>query len=368
MAYFAFQGTTMTKRIALFLLFALMTLSSIQAAPIIYENLPVEKIDITVSSPQDPSGVAAQVRSKMKTREGDVFSQTDFDQDLKSLSSEFDRVDPRFTVSEGKLQIGLKVWPKPAIRTLSFVGNDKVSTKSLMKELSISVCSIFDRQAFNQAFHKLKTYYVKKGYFEAELDYAVAYTEMTNEVDITITIDEGRSGRIQSIKFSGFTSSEEADILAKMVTKEYNLFLSWLTDEGTYREDAMQHDQFQIVNYLQNKGFADAQVDVEVTESGRDNRIVILILPIEESFTPSTACVSKAIPSFPMSRFFPASVSSPATPTPPKKSARRSRASPSFMAGKATLTPMWRSSPTSTVKGSIRSTLKSRRESSSASA
>ena len=49
-----------------------------------------------------------------------------------------------------------------------------------------------------------------------------------------------------------------------IVTKEYNLFTSWLTNQGTYNEEAVQQDQFTILNYLQNEGYADAKVEIKV--------------------------------------------------------------------------------------------------------
>lgn len=271
----------MTKRIVLSLLLTLFVYGGLTAAPVMYDNLPVEHVEIIVALPQEGTATSVQVRGRMKTREGDVFSQTEFDQDLKNLSSEYDRVDPSLSVVEGKLHIALKVWPKPSIRTIAFTGNCKMTTKRLLKELATAPCTVFDRKSFNEAFHKLKTYYVKKGFFEAELDYTLAWDDCSNEVDITVTVCEGRSGRIKCIGFDGLTSCEESDILKKMVTKEYNIFLSWFTEEGTFREEVMQHDQFTILNYLQNKGYADAEVQIEVTEADCDNRIAIIITAIK---------------------------------------------------------------------------------------
>ncbi len=63
-----------------------------------------------------------------------------------------------------------------------------------------------------------------------------------------------------------------------MVTKTYFVFTSSsLNHEGTFNEEAMQHDQLQILNYLQNKGFADARVHVKVTEAKQSDRIIITI-------------------------------------------------------------------------------------------
>lgn len=259
------------------LLLFLLVANLAYGAPVIYENQPVERIDIKINLPSGEGGDDLGVRSKIKTKEGSLFSQAEFDNDLKNLSQQYDRVEPSIQICDGKLVIALKLWPKPTIRSINFEGNCKKTTQRLMKELKITVCSVFDRKEFNQAFHNLKTYYVKKGFFEAELDYTVTLDSCTNEVDILITVNEGRSGKIKEIKFCGFEPCEEDEILTKMVTKEYVWYKSWMTEEGTYREDAIQHDQFQVQQYLQNKGYADAQVKIEIEEVGCD-RIIVHVL------------------------------------------------------------------------------------------
>ena len=61
-----------------------------------------------------------------------------------------------------------------------------------------------------------------------------------------------------------------------MMTKKYNIFLSWLNDEGIYNEEAIQQDRLVITNYLQNQGYADAQVDLTVTEAcNSKDRIIV---------------------------------------------------------------------------------------------
>ncbi len=260
----------------IFILFALLTTSFLNGA-VVYENQPIEQIDITLNMPEGCEADDTTVKSQMKTKAGDLFSQADFDNDLKNLAKQYDRVEPQIQVKDGKLFISLKLAPKPTIRTISFEGNCKKPTKRLQKELNIPICSVFDRRSFNEAFHKLKTYYVKRGFFEAELDYTVTLDPCTNEVDIVILINEGRSGKIKRIEFCGFEPCEEDEILTKLVTKEYVWWKSWMTEEGVYREDAMQHDQFQVVQYLQNRGYADAKVQILVEEVSCD-RIVVKIL------------------------------------------------------------------------------------------
>ena len=211
----------------------------------------------------------------MRTQEGRIFSQADFDEDLKVLAQDYDRVDPSIETDEENVSITIHVWPKPTIRTIQWHGNHHVKTSRLQKELGISCFSVFERQEFNIAFHKLKAYYIGKGYFEVQLEYDVVPDTEKNEVTIIIKILEGRSGKIQKIIFENFTEDEQRDILHEMITKKYNIFMSWYTEAGTYNEDAMQQDRLTIINYLQNNGYADAQVALNVTESAKTNRIIV---------------------------------------------------------------------------------------------
>lgn len=269
----------MTQKLSLSLLLTLLLLPCfLLGQDSHYENRLIETIDVVFENEgEDSSYSAKQVLSRIKTVAGAFFSQTDFDTDLKTLALEYDHVEPELDLTSQGLRIKLRIWPKPVIKTIFWQGNSKITRVKLQEELGISAGSLFERAAFNQAFQKLKAYYVKKGYFEASLDYSVQPDSCTNAVDITIEIQEGRSGHIKEIVFCGFEKCEETELAALMITKPYNFFLSWLTGEGIYDEAAVQIDEYHILNYLQNEGYADAQVDIEVCEANECDRIIIYI-------------------------------------------------------------------------------------------
>lgn len=247
-----------------------------------YENQIIDKIDVTlVNVPTNSEADVAAVRARMKTKTGAHFSQTDFDNDLKRLVTDFDHVEPKLETEDGKLSINLKVWPKPIIRTIRFDGNKKIRTLKLQNELGIVQFTVFDRKAFNQAFHKLKAFYISKGFFEAELDYDVKSDPKSNEVDIEIKINEGRSGHVSNIVFVNFTDAEKTEILEQMATKCYSIFTSWYNKEGTYNEDAVRHDEETILAYLQDHGYANAKVQLDVEESKKDKSIILNITAIK---------------------------------------------------------------------------------------
>ncbi len=255
----------------------LLFLHSVYGQILQFENQTIDTVDIIVHTRTGTVVDNQAILTRLRTQPGGFFSQADFDEDLKTLAQDYDRVDPAVKTDDDRVSITLHVWPKPTIHSIRWHGNHRVSTNRLQRELGIGCFATFERQAFNQAFHKLKAYYIRKGFFEAHLDYHVDLDCETNEVDITIEIVEGRSGKIQKIIFENFCENEEHDILGQMITKKYNIFMSWFTQEGTYNEDAIQQDRLIITNYLQNEGYADASVDITVTESCEADRIIVTI-------------------------------------------------------------------------------------------
>ena len=98
-----------------------------------------------------------------------------------------------------KLAIALKVWKKPIIHQIIWNGTLTVDKDKLEKEVGISAGSVYDRQGFSKAIQKLRQYYVKKGFFESEVDYKVVPLSEPNSIDIEISIQEGRAGYVEEI-------------------------------------------------------------------------------------------------------------------------------------------------------------------------
>jgi outer membrane protein insertion porin family len=240
------------------------------------EGKKVEKIEVTGGVREgegvvDPNSVLA----RMKTHRGDFFSQSAFDEDLKVLSNEFYRVEPKVEVVGDSVIVKLKVWAKPIIRQIDWIGLDHLKQERLQKELAIVPGKPFDQQAFNEAFQNVKAYLVKKGYFEAKVDYKTTVDTEKNAIDIEILIDEGRMGRVESIEFDGFSKQEQNALIEMIMTKKYQFLMSWATGEGTYNQEMAEQDRFIVVNYLQNQGYADAKVKMEVVESTSSKRIIL---------------------------------------------------------------------------------------------
>lgn len=241
-----------------------------------YENRTVGQIDVKVENlPKGDSFDRQTVLTALRTRQGDPFSQYVFDQDLKSLADKYDRVEPVIHVEGSRVDITLKVWLRPVIQAIDWDGNDYLKTKALQKELNIKPGTTFNRVEFNRAFNKVKELYIKKGYFESKLSYKLVPIADTQEVRAVIKIDEGRSGKVEDIVFQGFTSDEESAVINRLYTKKYSKLTSWFTGKGQFNEEALEQDRLAIFDLLQNKGYADAKVKIELLESPSNGKIIV---------------------------------------------------------------------------------------------
>ncbi|NGX55983.1 MAG: Outer membrane protein assembly factor BamA [Candidatus Anoxychlamydiales bacterium] len=243
-----------------------------------YENQEIADVKIVLENPSNNvSFNKKNILQKLQTKKGDLFFQNIFDNDIKKLSLDFDRIEPEVNTKDSKVYITIKLWQRPVIRKINFHGNSKIKTSKLQKELNIKPNEIYNRETFNKAILKVKEFYLKKGYFDFDINYKVSYLTRT-EVKIDIFIKEGRIGKVKKIVFKGFTKKEKSDVQDIIFTKKYNFLTSWFNGTGTFKEDGVEQDKVVIINYLQNKGYADAKVDINILEDPESKKLIIEII------------------------------------------------------------------------------------------
>jgi outer membrane protein insertion porin family len=261
----------MKQWIISFLLFSVF-ISTAQAN--IIEGKIIERIDVKIhTDKKDNYSDNKIILSQMQSQKNTNFSQLIFDKDLKNLSENFDVIDPKTTLEDNKVIILINLWTKPIIRNISWEGNKHFSNSKLQGELNVTPNTIFNKQEFNIALNKVKDFYLTRGYFESEMTYKIV--RENDEAFITINIVEGKAGKIGKIQFKGLTKEEEKEVKPLIHSKKYNLFISWLNGQGYFRNEILEQDQITILHFLQNKGYADAKLNVNILEGKSKDKIII---------------------------------------------------------------------------------------------
>jgi outer membrane protein insertion porin family len=129
---------------------------------------------------------------------------------------------------------------------------------------------------------KIQEKYVEKGYFLAEVknELKPVGTE-GNEVDLVFNINEHAKVMVKEIVFLGATKVPVEELKAVMATQEGG-YLSFLTNQGTYREEMFQRDLQIIQMAYFDRGFINVRVDKPIVTLSPDKRNITITLRVEE--------------------------------------------------------------------------------------
>lgn len=249
-----------------------------------YQNLIIRKICVSIEN-QAPGDVdeSLAVLHRLQTREGESFDQEAFDRDLKNLTAEYDWVEPRISVENNQITVQLDIKKRPSITSFEVEGSSFKKNK-ILKEGELSRGMVYNRDNFYQAIHKIRDFYIKKGFFKVEVSYTMDKVPNANEVAITIQVNEGPKGRINKIVYKGFSKEEESEISNLIRTHKFSIITSWLTGTGTIKEEEFAQDTQMIVGHLQNKGYVDAHATMKLDPLPRNQLALVITLDRGEKY------------------------------------------------------------------------------------
>ncbi len=136
----------------------------------------------------------------------------------------------------------------------------------------------YNREDFYKAIHKIRNFYIKKGYFKVDVSYLIENVSNSNSVIVQINIKQGFKGYVSDIIFDGFTKREKKNIMNVIRIRKFNSLTSWITGSGIIKEEEFDQDIQSIVQYMQNLGYVDANVDMSVQKIDNDKLVLIIKL------------------------------------------------------------------------------------------
>ena len=127
---------------------------------------------------------------------------------------------------------------------------------------------------------KIKEKYVEKGYYLADVTYRID-ERPDNQVDVVYVIDERAKVQVKEVRFLGNGQVPDSDLLAVMQTRPGS-YLSFLSQLGTYREEAFQHDLQGVQAVYLDRGYVNVKVGTPSVALTPDKRFLHITIPIEE--------------------------------------------------------------------------------------
>ncbi|MBA4424055.1 MAG: hypothetical protein C0390_13325, partial [Syntrophus sp. (in: bacteria)] len=210
------------------------------------------------------------IKQVLKSAAGDILTEADLSTDIKAIFKlgYFDDVTAEVTDSAEGKAISFIVVEKPMITEIRISGN-----KALKRDEIEGVMSIRNRQTVNPEklktdTEKIKTFYDSKGFYNAEIRYAIE-KDGERDVRVVITIIENEKLFIRNIIFEGNRTFTTKELKNMMTTNEWGIF-HFLTDSGLLKKDQLKQDVGKIKAFYLNNGFINAQVGEPEISHDRD--------------------------------------------------------------------------------------------------
>ena len=222
------------------------------------------------------------VRANIQMHEGGDLDETMIDRDIKSLyrTNLFEYVQVKQEPGAGRNVINLVIEVTPLFRVLAIKieGNEKVSTRRLMRETkSKANLALNDRQVKEDA-EKIREYYQKEGYNQVSVTYTIDRDRSAGLGTITFKIKEGNKVKIAAVRFTGNAHMKGKTLAAQMDTKKWWMF-SWLTGSGRFKDDTFEDDIDKLRDYYREHGYLDVDIPPEKIQYDypTPNKMVITI-------------------------------------------------------------------------------------------
>lgn len=219
------------------------------------------------------------VRSRVKTREGSPFVQSDVDDDLKRLyamgffsdclvdvKEEYDGVVVTFILVE-----------KPIVKEIVFEGNRKYKEKALKKKMKTAIGDRLNETQLKADVQTIQDYYLEKGFPNASVDYSLSVDKEIGHAVVIVRVSEGQRIKIRRVDFEGNEAFKDSKLRRVLKTRKPVLLLFG----GKFREDVFEDDKDRLLDFYRSRGYIDVKIDdVKITfdeETGTKMHITFVV-------------------------------------------------------------------------------------------
>jgi outer membrane protein insertion porin family len=218
------------------------------------------------------------VRSYIRLRTGQPWSQAAADQALKDLYATDLFADASIRNSNGAVTVEVK--ENPVVNRIILEGNKRIKEDKILPEIKLAARQIFSRSKVRADVARIVELYKRKGRFAASVEPKMVQLDQ-NRVDIVFEVSEGPKSKVRQINIIGNEEFSDGELRGEMVTKQSRI--SRVFSSGTtYDPDRLAFDQQKLRQFYLTNGYADFRVVSAVAELTPNKEDFIITYVVEE--------------------------------------------------------------------------------------
>lgn len=219
----------------------------------------------------------------VQTKPGGEFSDDILNADIKRLYATgyfADVVAETTEGADGKLDIVIKLTPKPRVSKVLYRGNKKFETDKLRGEVMIVTGGPLNDRDLQDSANALREFYRGEGYNDAKIT-PVVNTAADGAVEVVFDIQENLRLKVNSVSFTGNTVYSAWYLKRNIATS--HSYLSWLLEMGLLNRKELKNDKIRLRDLYLNQGYLDFKVDkIDVVELPDDPEYVDVTFHLHE--------------------------------------------------------------------------------------
>jgi len=223
-------------------------------APAVEENVVEVRIDGKLSMPQ------AEVMRHIHTRAGRAYDLEIIEEDVRRLNRTglFVNVQTLTQQVPGGRIVVFRLIERPVLKEVLFVGNQKIKTKVLQKEIGLKAGDASDPFAVEEGRRRIEEFYHTRGFSKAR----VTVSEGTTPGDrrAVFLINEGRKQRVLWTSFIGNTIATDARLRTQIQSKPPIFYIF----KGEIDKKQVDEDVNRLTAYYRSLGFFRARIGREI--------------------------------------------------------------------------------------------------------
>ncbi|MFH1686963.1 MAG: outer membrane protein assembly factor BamA [bacterium] len=175
--------------------------------------------------------------------------------------------------ADGGLSVYIVVEELPKLVALEFEGNKKLKSKDLTDKLGLGVGGYISPYLIQKKKAEIDELYAEKGYFQAEIEPILTYTDDSTQARLLYRIAENSKVKVEKVVLSGAQRIDPDDLIGKMRNRKRGFLRS-----SDFAKDKFDEDMDKVIAECHKRGFIDAyiisdSIDIDTTR----NRMTVFL-------------------------------------------------------------------------------------------
>ena len=190
-------------------------------------------------------------------RPGFILTKDIVNEDIKKIYAQGSFSNVRLLAKNYKKGVAIEfiLDERSYIEEIEFKGLDELTEKEVKDAILFQEEDIYSENLISESIAILQLQYEEKGFFNASIKVKVEPTEDKKGLKVSFLIDEGEEIKVIKITILGTRVLDPSDVLDSMELEEDGFL-----DDGKFKEETFEKDKENILAFMREKGFLDAQL------------------------------------------------------------------------------------------------------------